>query len=190
MKKRVLAMLIMAVMLVGVLCGCGKEMSDYLAEANYSEAYDAAETKEEKALVNAENTFAHLSEKCKTDAFGGEDIEFKLQAAWCIEGEKLADALAGYKYYLLKISLDTQQSAYVLYNYSTEDKVWNHMLNALSLEEQSTDNDMVGLKKSICNGIISSKESYELGSESLYRINTLITNDSLKNIKLSDDHRF
>ena len=189
MKKRVLAMLIMAVMLVGVLCGCGKEVSEYLAEANYAEAYDAAETKEEKALVKAENTFAHLSEKCKTDAFGGEDIEFKLQAAWCIEGEKVADGFAGYKYYLLNISLDTQ-SAYVLYNYSTEDKVWNNMLNALSLEEQSTDDDMVGLKKLICKKIISSKESYELGSESLYRINTLITNDSLKNIKLSDDHRF
>lgn len=145
MKKRVLAMLIMAVMLVGVFCGCGKEMSDYLAEANYAEAYDAAETKEEKALVNAENTFAHLSEKCKTDAFGGEDVEFKLQAAWCIEGEKVADGFAGYKYYLLNISLDTQ-SAYVLYNYSTEDKVWNNMLNTFSLEEKATDDDMVGLK--------------------------------------------
>ncbi|MBO5745503.1 MAG: hypothetical protein J6S13_00245 [Clostridia bacterium] len=189
MKKRVLAMLLMAVMLVGVFCGCGKEVSGYLAEANYAEAYDTAETKEEKALVKAENTFAHLSEKCKTDVFGGEDVEFNLQAAWCIDGEKLSDALVGYKYYLLKIGIDTQ-SGYVLYNYSTEDKAWNNMLNALSLEEESTDDNAVSFKKIICNGIISSKESYELGSESLYRINTLITNDSLKNIKLSDDHRF
>ncbi len=192
--KKILCSLFAVVLCVsvcGMLSGCGaKDVNDYLTEANYVEAYNVAKTDEEKTLVKAEYTFAYLCELCKIDAFGGEKIVFNLQAAWCVDGEDMADSLAGYRYYLLKISFDDTETAYVLYNYDKKEKALNNILNTLSLEAETSDDAFSSFKKEICKYIMDSAESYTLESESLDRINTFIIDDSLKNIELSDDLLF
>lgn len=175
----------------GILGGCGaKDVNDYLAEANYDEAYNVAKTDEQKDLAKAEYTFAYLCERCIIDAFDGEEIVFNLQAAWCVDGEYIADSLAEYRYYLLIISFDDIESAYVLYNYDEKEKVLNNILNTLSLEAEDSDDAFSGFKKEICKYVMGSAESYTLESQSLDRINSFITNDTMKNIELSDDLLF
>lgn len=175
----------------GMLGGCGaKDVNDYLAEASYDEAYNVAKTDEQKDLAKAEYTFAYLCERCKIDAFYGEKIVFNLQDAWCLDGKNIADSLAGYRYYLLKISFDDIESAYVLYNYDKKERVLNNILNTLSLEAEASDDAFSGFKKEICKYIMGSAESYTLESQSLDRINSFITDDTLKNIELSDDLLF
>ena len=189
MKKinKVLAFALCIIMLL-FIGGCGaKDANDYLAKADYAKAYDVSKTNEEKTVVKAEYTFSYLCERCKIDAFDGEKIDFNLQSAWFANGENLADSLAGYKYYLMKINFDTTKTAYILYNYDDADSALNNMFNTLSLEEESGDDAFSGFKKEICKYIMDSAESYMLKSESLDRINTFITNDSLKNIELSND---
>lgn len=194
MAKKILCSIFAVVLCLsacGMLGGCGgRDVNDYLAEANYDEAYNVAKTDEQKNLVKAEYTFAYLCELCKIDAFRGEKIAFNLQAAWCVDGEILDDALAGYRYYLLKISIENTETGYVLYNYDENEGVLNNMLNTLSLEVESSDDAFSGFKKEICKYIMDSAESYTFESQSLDRINTLITDDSLKNIELSDDLLF
>lgn len=193
MVKKILCSIFAVVLCLsacGMLGGCGaKDVNDYLAEANYVEAYNVAKTDEQKNLVKAEYTYAYLCELCKIDAFNGQKIVFNLQAAWCADGEYMAESLAGYRYYLLKISFDDTE-AYVLYNYDEKERVLNNMLNTLSLEVETSDDAFSGFKKEICKFIMGSVESYMLESESLDRINTFITDDSLKNIELSDDLLF
>ena len=183
--------IVLCLSVCGMLGGCGaKDVNDYLAEAKYAEAYNVAKTDEQKNLAKAEYTFAYLCELCKNDAFSGEKIVFNLQAAWCVDGENLADSLAGYRYYLLKISFDDTEAAYVLYNYDEKERVLNNMLNTLSLEAETSEDAFSSFKKEICKYIMDSAESYTLESESLDRINTFITDDSLKNIELSYDLLF
>lgn len=194
MAKKILCSIFAVVICLsacGMLSGCGaKDVNDYLAEANYAEAYNVAKTDEQKNLTKAEYTVAYLCELCKIDAFGGEKIVFNLQAAWCVDGENVADSLAGYRYYLLKIRFDDTETAYVLYNYDEKERVLNNILNTLSLEAETSDDAFSGFKKEICKSIIGSAESYTLESESLDRINTFITDDLLKNIELSDELLF
>ena len=183
--------LVLCLAACGMLGGCGaKDVNDYLAEANYDEAYNVAKTDEQKNLAKAEYTIAYLCELCKIDAFGGEEIDFNLQATWFANGENLADSLAGYRYYLLKIIFDDTQVAYVLYNYDEEERVLNNMFNTLSLEAETSDDAFSGFKKELCKWIMDSAESYRLESQSLDRVNKLITDDSLKKIELSIDLLF
>lgn len=182
-KRKIKSVLLLALLLSVLLAGCGKSFEDYLAECKYEDAYAAASTDMEKTLAKAENTFAYLCQRIPADAFGGEAVRFTLRSARYIDGGKdLAEFFDGSHYYLLEIELrdETLQTAYILYFYDTENHEFRNIFNALSLEEDASDDVTAGFWKGAVDLIIrDDRGSYILDSHSLLRMNELLTNDLL-----------
>lgn len=174
---------VLSVVIMSVFSGCGKTTGDYLSEGRYVEAYEAATSEDEKEMVKAENTFAYLCNRIPADVFGGEDVQFTLQSAQYIDGSKdLSEELfTGSYYYLMELEsrAQTEQAFYVLYFYDTENNEFRNIFNALSLEENSSDDAVSGFWRQIVSEVVHGnlKASYELEPQSLLRINDLISSD-------------
>ena len=181
--KKCFIFVVLAVVIMSTLSGCGKTTEDYLSEGKYLEAYEAATSEDEKEMVKAENTFAYLCNRISADVFGGEDVQFTLQSAQYIDGGKdLSEELfSGSYYYLMELeSIDqTEQTFYVSYFHDTENNEFRNIFNALSLEENSSDDAVSAFWRQIVSWVVHGniKASYELEPESLLRINDLISSD-------------